>query len=99
MASSVAVNILNLVPVFGVLGAVVINAETVRPAQVFGGVVIVAGVTLGSVEHRSPAGKVAVPRTDPGTECVRTSSSCRVAVESSSDSAPSVIDERMRLNR
>ncbi|MEU6190499.1 DMT family transporter [Nocardia sp. NPDC047038] len=99
MASSVAVNILNLVPVFGVLGAVVINAETVRPAQVFGGVIIIAGVTLGSVEHRSPAGKVAVPRTDPATECVRTSSSCRVAVESSSDSAPSVIDERMRLNR
>lgn len=53
MTSSVAVNILNLVPVFGVLGAVVINGETVRLAQVFGGVIIIAGVALGLVERRT----------------------------------------------
>ncbi|MEU1663893.1 DMT family transporter [Streptomyces sparsogenes] len=51
MASSVAVNILNLVPVFGVIGAVVINGESIRPAQVTGGVIIIAGVALGMIER------------------------------------------------
>jgi drug/metabolite transporter (DMT)-like permease len=51
MASSVAVNILNLVPVFGVLGAVVINGESIRLAQMAGGAVIIAGVALGMVER------------------------------------------------
>lgn len=51
MASSVAVNILNLVPVIGVIGAVVINGETIRLAQVAGGVIIVVGVALGLVER------------------------------------------------
>ncbi|MEU9064615.1 DMT family transporter [Streptomyces sp. NPDC048430] len=56
MASSVAVNILNLVPVFGVIGAVVINGESVRPAQAVGGAVIIAGVALGMIERgRRPA--------------------------------------------
>ncbi|GAA2317152.1 DMT family transporter [Streptomyces kunmingensis] len=54
MTSSVAVNILNLVPVFGVLGAVVINGESVRLPQVLGGVIIIAGVALGMVERRTP---------------------------------------------
>lgn len=64
MTSSVAVNILNLVPVFGVLGAVLINGESVRLAQVLGGAVIIAGVALGLVE-RTPAvdAPAAVPRT------------------------------------
>ncbi|NJQ01098.1 DMT family transporter [Streptomyces zingiberis] len=60
MTSSVAVNILNLVPVFGVLGAVVINGETVRLAQVFGGAIIIAGVALGLVERRTAATEAAV---------------------------------------
>jgi drug/metabolite transporter (DMT)-like permease len=51
MASSVAVNILNLVPVFGVAGAVVINGESVHLAQAAGGVVIIAGVALGMLER------------------------------------------------
>ncbi|AEW99666.1 DMT family transporter [Streptantibioticus cattleyicolor] len=51
MASSVAVNILNLVPVFGVIGAVAINGESIRPAQAAGGAVIIAGVALGMVER------------------------------------------------
>jgi small neutral amino acid transporter SnatA (MarC family) len=50
MASSVAVNILNLVPVFGVIGAVVVNGESIRPAQAAGGVIIV-GVALGMIER------------------------------------------------
>ncbi|MFI1239844.1 DMT family transporter [Nocardia salmonicida] len=53
MAPSVAVNILNLVPVFGVLSAVIINGEPFRPAQLAGGVVIVAGVALGLIERGS----------------------------------------------
>ncbi|MEV3854166.1 DMT family transporter [Streptomyces sp. NPDC050095] len=52
MASSVAVNILNLVPVFGVLGAIVINGESVRLAQVAGGVIIIGGVVLGMIERK-----------------------------------------------
>ncbi|GAA5080258.1 DMT family transporter [Streptomyces similanensis] len=55
MTSSVAVNILNLVPVFGVLGAVVINGETVRLPQLLGGLIIVVGVVLGLVERRRTA--------------------------------------------
>jgi drug/metabolite transporter (DMT)-like permease len=35
------------VPVFGVLGAVVINGETVRLAQVVGGVIVIAGMAVG----------------------------------------------------
>ncbi|MFG2650352.1 DMT family transporter [Streptomyces sp. NPDC048436] len=61
MASSVAVNILNLVPVFGVLGAVVINGESIRPAQVAGGAIIVAGVALGMVERGRRARATAEP--------------------------------------
>ena len=55
MAPSVAVNILNLVPVFGVLSAVIINGEPFRLAQAAGGAVIVAGVALGVIERRSPS--------------------------------------------
>lgn len=42
-----AVNILNLVPVFGVLVAVVVLGEPVGVAQLIGGLVVVGGVTLG----------------------------------------------------
>ncbi|MET9493447.1 DMT family transporter [Streptomyces sp. NPDC006552] len=55
MTSSVAVNILNLVPVFGVLGAVVINGESVRLPQVLGGAIIITGVALGMIERRTLA--------------------------------------------
>lgn len=51
MPPSVAVNILNLVPVIGVIGAVVINGETIRLAQATGGVIIVTGVALGLIER------------------------------------------------
>ncbi|MFF5897251.1 DMT family transporter [Streptomyces argenteolus] len=62
MASSVAVNILNLVPVFGVLGAVVINGESIRPAQAAGGIIIIAGVALGMIERgREATGEEAAP--------------------------------------
>ncbi|MFD8542530.1 DMT family transporter [Streptomyces sp. NPDC059649] len=62
MASSVAVNILNLVPVFGVLGAVVINGESIRIAQVTGGVIIIVGVALGMIER----GQGATPKPNAG---------------------------------
>ncbi|MGK5695010.1 DMT family transporter [Streptomyces sp. URMC 128] len=61
MTSSVAVNILNLVPVFGVLGAVVINGETVRLGQALGGAIIIAGVALGVIERRTTSEGAAVP--------------------------------------
>ncbi|MFI6493278.1 DMT family transporter [Streptomyces sp. NPDC050564] len=70
MTSSVAVNILNLVPVFGVLGAVVINGERVRLAQVFGGVIIIVGVALGMVERRTAVEEAAVPEPTPVGERV-----------------------------
>jgi hypothetical protein len=53
--ASVAVNILNLVPVFGVIGAVVINGESIRLAQVTGGVIIIVGVALGMIERGQEA--------------------------------------------
>ncbi|WP_189886420.1 DMT family transporter [Streptomyces xantholiticus] len=62
MASSVAVNILNLVPVFGVIGAVVINGESIRLAQATGGVIIIVGVALGMIER----GQGAAAKPDPG---------------------------------
>lgn len=65
LTSSVAVNILNLVPVFGVLGAVLINKETVRLAQAVGGVIIIAGVALGLVERRTAAQKATPPGPSP----------------------------------
>ncbi|MFC9681477.1 DMT family transporter [Streptomyces sp. NPDC056948] len=73
MASSVAVNILNLVPVFGVIGAVVINGESIRLAQVTGGVIIIVGVALGMLERRQggTAKPVAKGSEPPGTATTR----------------------------
>ncbi|WP_078876451.1 DMT family transporter [Streptomyces sp. 150FB] len=51
LKSSVAVNILNLVPAFGVLGAVLIDGESVQLTQAAGGVVIVGGVMLGLIDR------------------------------------------------
>ncbi|MFG2142147.1 DMT family transporter [Streptomyces sp. NPDC048650] len=74
MASSVAVNILNLVPVFGVIGAIVINGESIRLAQVTGGVIIIAGVALGMIERRQgTTAKPNMERNEPsGTATART---------------------------
>ncbi|MFI6366727.1 DMT family transporter [Nocardia sp. NPDC050630] len=68
MTSSVAVNILNLVPVFGVLGAVAINGETIRLGQILGGLIIIAGVTVGLIERRTVLEKATIPATRIG-EC------------------------------
>lgn len=69
MTSSVAVNILNLVPVFGVLGAVAVNGETVQLGQVFGGVIIIAGVTVGLIERRTMLEKAVVSEATLVGEC------------------------------
>ncbi|MET8676616.1 DMT family transporter [Streptomyces sp. NPDC004647] len=61
MKSSVAVNILNLVPVFGVLGAVVINGERVQAAQLVGGLIIIVGVMLGLIERKSVQASAPAP--------------------------------------
>lgn len=63
MAPSVAVNILNLVPVFGVLSAVIINGEPFRLAQAAGGAVIVAGVALGLIDRQAPGSSTSPTRT------------------------------------
>jgi len=54
MSSSAAVNVMNIVPVCGVLSAVLIDGERVSLPQVLGGAVIIAGVTLGMLD-RAPA--------------------------------------------
>ncbi|CAM5657749.1 Membrane protein OS=Streptomyces aurantiogriseus OX=66870 GN=GCM10010251_93590 PE=4 SV=1 [Streptomyces aurantiogriseus] len=73
MSSSVAVNILNLVPVFGVLGAVVINGESIRLAQVTGGVIIIVGVALGMIERGQGATAKDAGGSEPsGTATART---------------------------
>jgi drug/metabolite transporter (DMT)-like permease len=76
MASSVAVNILNLVPVFGVAGAVVINGESIHPVQALGGVVIIVGVALGMLErgHRTPVSPEPASTTPAGTDTASTAS-------------------------
>lgn len=69
MAPAVAVNILNLVPVFGVLGAVVVNGESLHAGQLLGGVIIIAGVVLGVLERdQPPATPGPLPAADPAHE-------------------------------
>jgi drug/metabolite transporter (DMT)-like permease len=46
LSPSAAVNVLNLVPLFGLVVAVVTLGETVTPLQIAGGVIVVAGVTV-----------------------------------------------------
>ena len=53
MTSTQAVNILNLIPVFGVLTAWVVLHETVTVMQLGGGVVVLLGVLL-SLRDSSP---------------------------------------------
>ncbi|MFD5133954.1 DMT family transporter [Streptomyces olindensis] len=79
MASSVAVNILNLVPVFGVIGAVVINGESIRPAQVTGGLIIIVGVALGMMDREQGAmEKLDARGSEPaGTATARTAAEAR----------------------
>ena len=50
---SVAVGLLNLVPLFGVLAAWAFLGEAITPAQIIGGVVVVAGVAF--IAAREPA--------------------------------------------
>ncbi|WP_234348024.1 DMT family transporter [Streptomyces specialis] len=47
VSSSVAVNLLNLVPVMGLISAVVLVGETVGMIQVLGGAIVIVGVLLG----------------------------------------------------
>ncbi|MFI5676859.1 DMT family transporter [Streptomyces cellulosae] len=89
MASSVAVNILNLVPVFGVIGAVVINGESIRLAQAAGGAIIIIGVVMGMIERGQGAGAnqnpaagqspgTATARAEPAAEAVPTTTGAAV---------------------
>lgn len=48
LSPSTAVNLLNLVPLFGLVIAVVTLGESVTPLQIAGGVVVIAGVTVTS---------------------------------------------------
>jgi drug/metabolite transporter (DMT)-like permease len=50
LSSASAVNILNLVPVFGMVWAVVLAGETVTFIQIVGGLTVILGVFLGSVK-------------------------------------------------
>lgn len=77
MASSVAVNILNLVPVFGVIGAVVINGESIRLAQATGGVIIIVGVALGMIER----GQGAAAKPDAGKSKPSRTATAQTAAE------------------
>lgn len=53
LSPSVAVNLLNIVPVAGLVWAVVLAGETLTPMQVVGGAVVILGVTLGLARKRS----------------------------------------------
>jgi drug/metabolite transporter (DMT)-like permease len=53
LSPSSAVGILNLVPFFGMISAVLLNGDRVSPLQVCGGIVVVAGVAFGARETDS----------------------------------------------
>ncbi|KGM13978.1 DMT family transporter [Cellulomonas bogoriensis] len=53
LTPSMAVNLLNTVPVAGLMWAVVLAGETLTPGQVVGGGVVILGVTLGMARTRS----------------------------------------------
>ncbi|MEV6826924.1 DMT family transporter [Amycolatopsis sp. NPDC051102] len=63
---SVAVNLLNIVPVAGLVWAVALAGETLTVTQVFGGAVVIGGVTLSLRRKKSRGGLRAGghPRTD-----------------------------------
>ena len=50
MASSTAVGLLNLVPVFGLVSAATVTGESIQGRQLLGGLVVIAGVAVGSRE-------------------------------------------------
>ncbi|MEU6816838.1 DMT family transporter [Streptomyces sp. NPDC046860] len=55
VTSSTAVNVLNLVPVFGLVSAVVVTGESVGVVQGVGCLVVIAGVVLGAQARPRPA--------------------------------------------
>ncbi|GHF31002.1 membrane protein [Streptomyces griseoluteus] len=55
VTSSTAVNVLNLVPVFGLVSAVVVTGESVGVVQGVGCLIVIAGVVLGAQARRRPA--------------------------------------------
>ncbi|MBQ0829542.1 DMT family transporter [Streptomyces tagetis] len=57
--SSTAVNVLNLVPVFGLLSAVVVTGESVGVTEGVGCLIVITGVVLGSGVRPRPAGRAA----------------------------------------
>lgn len=57
LSPSTAVNLLNLVPLFGLVIAVVALGEAVTPLQIIGGVVVIAGVTVTSRHEITRVGK------------------------------------------
>jgi hypothetical protein len=54
LSSSGATNILNIVPVFGVISAVVIAGERTQLTQIVGGLIVLVGVVIGARERPDP---------------------------------------------
>ncbi len=52
LSPSVAVNLLNIVPVAGLAWAVILAGETLAPMQIGGGAVVILGVALGLARTR-----------------------------------------------
>ncbi|WP_103354715.1 DMT family transporter [Amycolatopsis sp. CA-128772] len=63
---SVAVNLLNIVPVAGLVWAVVLAGETLSVPQILGGAVVIAGVTLGLHRKKTRGGLRAEGHPEPG---------------------------------
>ena len=53
LSVSTSISLMNLVPVFGLILAVVILHEAITVKQIFGGIVVIAGVYLSSAQKRS----------------------------------------------
>ncbi|HYE67609.1 MAG TPA: DMT family transporter [Anaerovoracaceae bacterium] len=58
LSASASVSLMNLVPIFGLVFSITILGEEVSAIQIFGGVIVIVGVALSSIEKRELDGKV-----------------------------------------
>lgn len=66
LSASMAVNLLNVVPVLGLVWAVVLAGETLNISQVAGGAIVIAGVSLGLLRTREERAEEDLPAKEPG---------------------------------
>lgn len=69
LGSVVATTFVNLVPVFGIIAAIVILGERIAPKQLWGGLMILAGVVLVTRKRSKGCGSHFEPQSKPSPSC------------------------------